>query len=90
MKPRKKASKALERWPPDPGPSPGSLKIGKPRKRLQKLAPRKAGREGTSQGDSNVFQRWLQREKHGSEATPALGLGKPRENQNQGKSERKS
>ena len=74
---KKKALKALERWLPDPGPSPGGLKKRKPMKRLQKLTPGKEVREGRGVGDRNVLQRWLQREKEGSEALKTcLGPGK--------------
>ena len=52
---RKKALKALEMWPPDPGLSSGSPKRGKPRKRLQRLTP---GREDRG-GSGGVLQRWL-------------------------------
>ena len=47
---RKKALKALERWPPDPSPSPGSLKKRKLMKRLEKLTPAKEVREGIGVG----------------------------------------
>ena len=85
---RKKALKALERWPPDPGSSPGGLKKRNSMKRLQKLTPGKETREGRSVGDRNVLQRWLQRETEGSEALKTgLGPGKAKQNQNQGGSE---
>ena len=61
---RKKALKALERWPPDTGTSKESPKRGKPRKRLQGLAPGKEDREGTS----TVIQKWLRKERKGPEA----------------------
>ena len=64
----KKALKSLARWPPDPGPSSGSPKRWKPKKRLQRPAPGKVKKEGTAGGDCNVLQKWLQREKEGSEA----------------------
>ena len=74
---KKKALKALERWPLDPSPSPGSLKKKKPMKRLQKLYPAKEVREGIGVGGRNVLQKWLQREKEGSEAQEtSLGPGK--------------
>ena len=61
---REKALKALEKWPPDTGTSSESPKRGKPRKRLQRLAPGKEDREGSS----TVIQRWLRKEKIGPEA----------------------
>ena len=62
---KKKALKALERWPPDTGKELESPKRGKPRKRLQGPAVGKGKqREGTSQ----VLMSWLQRERKGSEA----------------------
>ena len=66
--------KALVRWPPDPGPSPKSLKRGKPQKRLQKGATGKAVRKGPRQGDSNVLQRWLLKEKEGLFPLPYLSI----------------
>lgn len=73
---RKKALKDLERWPPDPGPSSASLRKRKPMKILEKLTPGKAVREERGVGDRNVLQRWLQREKEGSEASKTcLGPG---------------
>ena len=45
---RKKALKALERWPPDIGSRPESPKRGKPKKRLQRSATGNEGRGGSS------------------------------------------
>ena len=59
----------MERWPLDLGSSPEGLKKRKPMKRLQKLTPVKETREGRNVGDRNVLQRWLQKEKEGSEAS---------------------
>ena len=67
---RKKALKALEKWPPDTGPSSESPKRGKPRKRLQRVAVGKEDREGSG----GVIQRWLRIEKLGPEA-PKTCLG---------------
>ena len=71
---KKKALKALVKWPPDPEPSPKSLKKGKLRKRLQRGTSDKATRDGPRQEGSNVLKKWLQREKEGSE-TSKTGLG---------------
>ena len=71
---KKKALKALERWPPDPGSGSKSPKRGKPRKRLQRQATGKDKKEAKVTADIGVLQRWLQREKQGSEA-PKTGLG---------------
>ena len=67
---RKKALKALERWPPDTGTNSESPKRGKPRKRLQRVAAGKEDREGSSSG----IQRWLRKEKLGPEA-PKTSFG---------------
>ena len=67
---RKKALKALEKWPLDTGTSTESPKRGKPRKRLQRLVPGKEEREGTS----TVLQKWLRKERKGPEA-PKTCLG---------------
>ena len=61
---KKKALKALERWPPDIGNRPESPKRGKPRKRLQRSALGKEDREGSSE----VLKNWLQKKRKGSEA----------------------
>ena len=79
----KKALKALARWPLDPGPGSESPKRWKRKKRLQRSAPGKVKKEGTGVGDSNVLQRWLQREKEGSEAPKTcLGPKKAKEPEN--------
>ena len=67
---RKKALKALEKWPPDPGPSSGSPKRGKPRKRLQRVTTGKEDREGSG----GILRKWLRKEKQGLEA-PKTCLG---------------
>ena len=61
---KKKALKALERWPPDIGNRLESPKRWKPRKRLQRSALGKEEREGSSE----ALKRWLQRERKDSEA----------------------
>ena len=71
---QKKALKALERWPPDPGSGSESPKRWKPKKRLQKSAPMKGTKERKEGGDFNVLKKWLQKEKEGSEA-PKTCLG---------------
>ena len=71
---KKKALKALVRWPPDLGPRSGSPKRGKSQKRLRRKASGKVEREGLRLGDRNVLQKWLQREKEGFEA-PKTCLG---------------
>ena len=70
---RKKAVKALERWPPDPGLSSGGLKKSRPIKRLQKATPAKDIREGRGKGGKglNILERWLQRETQGLEENTA-------------------
>ena len=84
----KKALKALARWPLDPGPSFGSPMRWKPKKRLQRPAPGKIQKEGTGVGDSNVLQRWLQREKEGSKAPKTcLGPGKSKGTRTKGEGE---
>ena len=62
---KKKALKALERWPPDIGDKLESPKRGKLRKRLQRSA---IGKEQQREGSSEVLKRWLQRKRKGSEA----------------------
>ena len=59
---------------PDPGPGSGGPKRWKPKKRLQRSAPGKVKKEGKAGGDFNVLQKWLQKEKEGSEA-PKTCLG---------------
>ena len=70
----KKALKALARWPPDPGTGSGSPKRWKPQKRLQRTVSGKDKRGQTGMEDNNVLQRWLLREREGSEA-PKTSLG---------------
>ena len=68
---RKKALKALERWPPDTGTKAESPKRGKPRKRLQGTA---LGKDTKKEGPSKVLLSWLLKEAKGSEAhTSNLG-----------------
>ena len=62
---KKKALKALERWPPDTGTKLESPKRGKPRKRLQGPA---LGKDKQKEGTSKVLLSWLQKERKGSEA----------------------
>ena len=80
MEARKKAPKALERWPPDTGTRTESPKRGKPKKRLQRSATGKEDRGGSS----TVMQKWLQKERKGLEA-PNTCLG-PGDKLTQGKS----
>ena len=62
---KKKALKALERWPPGIEEKLESPKRGKPRKRLQRPA---LGKDKQREGQSQVLMSWLQRERKGSEA----------------------
>ena len=71
---KKKALKALERWPPDPGSGSKSPMRGKPMKRLKTQAAGKDKKERKAGEDIGVLQRWLQREKKSLEA-PKTGLG---------------
>ena len=72
MQLKKKALKALERWPPDIGSRPESPKRGKLRKRLQRSALDKEERAGSGE----VMKRWLQKERKGLEAqNTSLGPG---------------
>ena len=73
MQVKKKALKALERWPPDIGSRPESPKRGKLiKKRLQRSALDKEERAGSSV----VMQKWLQKERKGLEApNTCLGPG---------------
>ena len=69
---KKKALKALERWPPDIGNRTESPKRGKSKKRLQRSALGKEEREGSSE----VLKKWLQKERKGLEAqNTCLGPG---------------
>ena len=70
----KKALKALARWPLDPGTGSGSPKRWKPQKRLQRTVSGKDKRGQIGMEDNNVLQRWLLREREGSEA-PKTSLG---------------
>ena len=63
MEVKKKALKALERWPPDIGPRPESPKRGRLKKRLQRSALGKEEKEGSS----GVMKRWLQKKRIGLE-----------------------
>ena len=60
---KKKALKALKRWPPDPGSGSKSPMRGKPMKRLKNQATGKEKKEGKVGADIGVLHRWLQREK---------------------------
>ena len=66
---KKKALKALERWPLDPESGSKSPMRGKPMKRLRTQAARKDKKERMAGEDISVLQRWLQREKKSLEAS---------------------
>ena len=67
----------MERWPPDPGSSPGVPKKRKPMKRLQKSTPGEEPRERKGVAGRNVLEKWLQKERKGPEALEtSLGPGK--------------